>query len=161
MQLPSPAFQRTPIDPSRVVCLGPLPENVRFPRPQQSIPRIVTPGGGAPEGAGLAHLRPEDLPLPRSLGTHHHRSLTQGSTDTLGSDFTVDEDHMLRTDPATTGPQPSTTTGQDHDRQGYDHDIPRSPRSMERIEGGAELIHVPQVAEKRYSWEDQSSGSMS
>ena len=161
MQLPSPAFQRTPIDPSRVVCLGPLPENVRFPRPQQSIPRIVTPGGGAPEGAGLAHLRPEDLPLPRSLGTHHHRSLTQGSTDTLGSDFTVDEDHMLRTDPAITGPQPSTTTGQDHDRQGYDHDIPRSPRSMERIEGGAELIHVPQVAEKRYSWEDQSSGSMS
>ena len=163
MQLPSPAFQRTPIDPSRVVCLGPLPENVQFPRPQQSIPRIVTPGGSAPEEAGQAYLRPEDLPLPRSLGTHHHRSLTQGSTDTLGSDFTVDEEHMLRTDSATTGQQPSptSTTGQDHDRQGHDHDIPRSPRSMERIEGGAELIHVPQVAEKRYSWEDQGSGSMS
>jgi hypothetical protein len=26
---------------------------------------------------------------------------------------------------------------------------------MERIEAGSELIHVPQVAEKRYSWEDQ------
>ncbi len=123
----------------------------------------MTPGGSAPEEAGQAYLRPEDLPLPRSLGTHHHRSLTQGSTDTLGSDFTVDEEHMLRTDSATTGQQPSptSTTGQDHDRQGHDHDIPRSPRSMERIEGGAELIHVPQIAEKRYSWEDQGSGSMS
>jgi hypothetical protein len=27
---------------------------------------------------------------------------------------------------------------------------------MERIDAGSELIHVPQVAEKRYSWEDQS-----
>jgi hypothetical protein len=32
---------------------------------------------------------------------------------------------------------------------------------MERIEAGSELIHVPQVAEKRYSWEDQGGGSMS
>lgn len=151
MQLPSPAFQRTPIDPSRVVCLGPLPENVQLPRPQRSIPRIVTPGDPAAE-AGAAHLRPEDLPLPRTLG--HRRSLTQGSTDTLGSNFTVDEEHMLRTDDVA-GQQAST--GQEHDRQGHDHDIPRSPCSMERIEGGAELIHVPQVAEKRYSWEEGGS----
>lgn len=150
MQLPSPTFQRTPIDPSRVVCLGPLPENVQLPRPQRSIPRIVTPGDAPAEGG--PYLGPEDLPLPRSLG--HHRSHTQGSTDTLGSNFTVDEEHMY-------GVDETAGAGPEHDRQAHDHDIqPRSPRSMERIEGGAELIHVPQVAEKRYSWEDQG-GSMS
>ena len=151
MQLPSPTFQRTPIDPSRVVCLGPLPENVQLPRAQRSIPRIVTPGDPGAE-AGLDHLRPEDLPLPQTLG--HHRSHTQGSTDTLGSNFTVDEEHMLRTDEV---PGQQLSTAEEHDRQDHDHDIPRSPRSMERIEGGAELIHVPQVAEKRYSWEEGGS----
>jgi len=151
MQLPSPAFQRTPIDPSRVVCLGPLPENVQLPRPQGPIPQIVTPAD-APAEDGRAYLRSQDLPLPQPL--RHHRSLTQGSTDTLGSDFTVDEENMLRT-------VDQVTMGQDHDRQGHDHDMPRSPHSMERIEAGSELIHVPQVAEKRYSWEDQGGGSMS
>ncbi|KAK4099677.1 acid protease [Parathielavia hyrcaniae] len=149
VQLPSPTFQRTPIDPSRVVCLGPLPENVQLPRPRRSIPRIVTPAS-PPADSGPDDLRPEDLPLPQPLG--HHRSHTQASTDTLGSNFTVDEEDHPRSD--------DTTTRQlmrpEHDRQEHDHDIPRSPRSMERIEEGAELIHVPQVAEKRYSWEDQS-----
>jgi hypothetical protein len=111
----------------------------------------VTPGDPGAE-AGLDHLRPEDLPLPQTLG--HHRSHTQGSTDTLGSNFTVDEEHMLRTDEV---PGQQLSTAEEHDRQDHDHDIPRSPRSMERIEGGAELIHVPQVAEKRYSWEEGGS----
>ncbi|KAK4126551.1 acid protease [Parathielavia appendiculata] len=149
VQLPSPTFQRTPIDPSRVVCLGPLPENVQLPRPRRSIPRIVTPSS-PPAESGPDDLRLEDLPLPQALG--HHRSHTQASTDTLGSNFTVDEDDHPRPDDMTT----QQLMRPEHDRQGHDHDIPRSPRSMERIEEGSELIHVPQVAEKRYSWEDQS-----
>lgn len=147
VQLPSPTFQRTPIDPSRVVCLGPLPENVQVPRPQRSIPRIVTPGDPSAE-AQPAYLRSEDLPLPRPLG--HRRSRTQGSADTLGSNFTFDEDHHLERETTTR----DESTRRAHQRQAHDHDIPRSPRSMERIDAGSELIHVPQVAEKRYSWED-------
>lgn len=34
-------------------------------------------------------------------------------------------------------------------------DMPCSPCSLERIETGAELVHVPQVPERRYSWEDE------
>ncbi|KAK4041171.1 aspartic peptidase domain-containing protein [Parachaetomium inaequale] len=166
IQLPSPTFQRTPIDPSRVVCLGPLPENVQLPRPQRSIPRIVTPSNpsAAPDAdAGPAYLRSQDLPLPQPLG--HHRSHTQGSTDTLGSNFTVEEETRLRTDEdVVIIPTRQPSLGQqdeDHERQGHDHDIPRSPCSMERIEAGSELIHVPQVAEKRYSWEESQGGTLS
>jgi len=37
-------------------------------------------------------------------------------------------------------------------------DYPGSPLSMERIETGSELVHVPQVADKRYSWEHDDRG---
>jgi hypothetical protein len=80
MQLPSPTFQRTPIEPSRVICLGPLPENVQLPRPRPPIPRIVAPDGHSPV-AWIADSDPLELPLPRPLG--HNRSHTQGSSDTL------------------------------------------------------------------------------
>jgi hypothetical protein len=41
-----------------------------------------------------------------------------------------------------------------HEEGDDNDDMPRSPRSMERIDAGSELIHVPQVADKRYSWEE-------
>ncbi|KAL2137389.1 hypothetical protein VTI74DRAFT_10 [Chaetomium olivicolor] len=149
VQLPSPTLQRTPIDPSRVVCLGPLPENVRLPRPHPSIPRIVVPDD--PSEAGPAYSNHQDLPLPRPLG--HYRSETQGSSETLGSNFTVEEEDRLRTERATR----HENTEHEEQPEGQDHTtMPRSPRSMERIEAGSELIHVPQVAEKRYSWEEQT-----
>ncbi|KAK3306887.1 aspartic peptidase domain-containing protein [Chaetomium strumarium] len=147
-QPPSPTLQRTPIDPSRVVCLGPLPDNVRIPRIQPSLPQIVPPSSSS-AGTGPAYLHSHSLALPRPL--HHHRSQTQCSTDTLGSNFTVEEEGRLRTDETTS----KNSVRQDQERQDHDYDVPRSPCSMERIEAGSELIHVPQVAEKRYSWEDQ------
>ncbi|KAL2173844.1 aspartic peptidase domain-containing protein [Thermothelomyces heterothallicus CBS 202.75] len=161
VQLPTPAIQRTPIDSSRVVCLGPLPENVPLPRPQRSIPRIVTPShpSAMPREnteAGPAYMQTQDLHLPQTPG--HHRSLTQASTDTLGSDYTVEEETRLRAENSTARPQ---TMGQEHQHESHDHDIPRSPCSMERIEAGSELVHVPQVAEKRYSWEDDQGDSLS
>jgi len=131
----------------------------------------VTPSNpsAAPDAdAGPAYLRSQDLPLPQPLG--HHRSHTQGSTDTLGSNFTVEEETRLRTDEddVVVIPTRQSSLGheedherEDHERQGHDHDIPRSPCSMERIEAGSELIHVPQVAEKRYSWEESQAGTLS
>lgn len=146
MQLPSPTsptFQKTPIDPSRVVCLGPMPENVHLRLPQPPIPRIV-----APDGRPVEDEAP-DLPPPMPLG--HHRSHTQGSSDTLGSNFTVEEENQLRTvDMA----RQQSMVVQTRLEQGEDSDMPCTPRSMERIETGSELIHVPQVAAKRYSWEE-------
>ncbi|KAK0722105.1 aspartic peptidase domain-containing protein [Lasiosphaeria miniovina] len=145
MRLPSPTFQRTPIDPTRVVvCLGPLPENVRLPH-HQSLPQIVTPNrqrekrrastqppaGSTPPGA-----------VSGSLKRSH--SSARGSNETLGSNFTVEEENRLKEEEVT-----SQLSTRDQD----DSAFPRSPRSMERIETGSELVHVPQVAEKRYSWE--------
>lgn len=159
MQPPTPTFQRTPIDPSRVICLGPLPENVQLPRPQPPIPRIITTDAPPPED-GAAPPDDADLPPPQPLG--HYRSATQGSSDTLGSNFTVEEADRLRTLEIADRLGTANMTAQ----QILDSEIareavepagvPRAPRSMERIETGAELelIHVPQVAEKRYSWED-------
>lgn len=147
VQLPSPTFQRTPIEPSRVICLGPLPENVRLPLPQPLIPRIVIPDGRSVE-TGVADPDTTELPLPLSVG--HQRSLTQSSSDTLGSNFTVEEEDQTQMADAVR----HHNMLQIQHEQGDADDMPRSPRSMERIEGGSELIHVPQVADKRYSWED-------
>ncbi|KAL2260791.1 hypothetical protein VTK26DRAFT_5117 [Humicola hyalothermophila] len=144
MQLPSPTIQRTPIDPSRVICLGPLPENVQLPRPQPPLPPIVPRDASPPDGGSAG------LPPPQTL--RHYRSATQGSNDTLGSNFTVEEADRLRSAGLTVHP----TVGEmiPPPQGGEEDDFPRSPRSMERIEAGSELVHVPQVAEKRYSWED-------
>jgi hypothetical protein len=149
MQLPSPTFQRTPIDPSRVICLGPLPENVQLPH-RPPIPRLVAPDSRPIEGGPSGPDSPELLPPDPS---RHYRSHTQGSSDTLGSNFTVEEEHMLRLGEMTR----SRNQRPAQYGHGEDDSMPRSPQSMERIEAGSELIHVPQVADKRYSWEQDSS----
>ncbi|KAL2153391.1 hypothetical protein VTH82DRAFT_4546 [Thermothelomyces myriococcoides] len=99
----------------------------------------------------------QGLPLPQPPG--HRRSFTQGSTETLGSDYTVEEETRLRA-AESLGAIPQTT-GQEHQHENQDQDIPRSPCSMGRIEAGSELVHVPQVAEKRYSWEEDRGDRLS
>ncbi|KAK5657660.1 hypothetical protein OQA88_2732 [Cercophora sp. LCS_1] len=147
---PTPTVQRTPIDPSRVVCLGPLPEDVPLPGQQAAaspvppippIPQIVTPDSRqiGPGRAPVIRLDDPTAALRRSRAS-------RSSSDSLGSNFTVEEEERLRGDEAPGAPS---------SRQPQDDDFPRSPRSMERIEAGCELVHVPQVAEKRYSWEDK------
>jgi len=141
LRLPTPTYQRTPIDPTRVVCLGPLPEDVTLPNqqpPVPPIPQIVTPDGrtfrtGRSTG--------------RNAGALRQARQSRGSSDSLGSNFTEEEDDRLREEDITR--EASTRRQPPEDNQ------PRSPRSMERIETGCELVHVPQVAEKRYSWEDK------
>ncbi|KAK3318656.1 aspartic peptidase domain-containing protein [Apodospora peruviana] len=146
LRMTTPAYQRTPIDPSRVICLGPLPENVEFPVQQPPIPRIITPDGRITEREPpLTH--PQDSSL-RTGSLKRSSSASRGSNETLGSNFTVEEETRIQEEVVrhVSRRQPEETEGE--------HYFPRSPRSMERIEAGSELVHVPQVADKRYSWEE-------
>lgn len=210
-------IQRTPIDPmhTQIVCLGPMPENVRLPtvphphhHPPQNhrptVPRIITPDGRLyhPAAAEQQHAATAagyvdasdvaDLegPLRRS------DSITRGSNETLGSNFTIMEEesrfrqhvqlaaqrsavaqhqHVQQQATSPTSPvsptsptspishhQPQRRRGREGDdttsnpRSPREEDFPRSPRSMERIEAGSELVHVPQVAAQRYSWEAET-----
>jgi len=145
---PTPTVQRTPIDPTRVICLGPLPENVPLPNQQPPvppippIPEIVTPDG---REVGIRRSFPQIGVRTDNVGLRQSRA-SRGSNDSLGSNFTVEEERRLRGNDLSGPASPRPRT---------DDDFPRSPRSMERIEAGCELVHVPQVAEKRYSWEEK------
>lgn len=145
---PSPSYQRTPIDPSRVICLGPLPENVQLPRLQPSLPRLVTPDGRMIE-PGPHSNSPGPSPLSPLSGASGHR---RRSTSTLGSNFTEEEVDRIK---EATRHGSSSSRQPPHVQSEGEQDtdeIPRSPASM--IDPGSELIHVPQLAEKRYSWEN-------
>jgi hypothetical protein len=129
---PSPVFQRTPIDPSRVICLGPLPENVQLPR-QQSLPHLVGPDG---RRMALPGLHPD----------------AHQSTETLGSNYTEVEERMVQ---ELTRQASITQPPQSHEPNlSSQHEL-ENQRSQERIDPGSELVHVPQLAERRYSWEEE------
>lgn len=150
----TPTFQRTPIDHSRVICLGPLPENVQVSH-QGLIPQIVAPNGQVVTPPTF--LPPEDL--------------NEGS---LGSNFTMEEESrlarlMLRVDQEQVQvpwQQDSEGTGNKNLRWSLQTEAASrnpahssgdldsiAPRRRDIIEG-SELVHVPQMADKRYSWED-------
>ncbi|ORY65072.1 aspartic peptidase domain-containing protein [Pseudomassariella vexata] len=118
LTLPSPAMQRTPIDSSNFVCLGPLPNYVRLPR-QSSIPRLMTPDTNT-------------LALPTIPSAAESRRESAGA-DTLGSNYTVEEEAA---------------------RQGTFGGTFGDNAAAGRIDGG-DLVHIPQPAEKRFSWEDE------
>ncbi|KAK0714681.1 aspartic peptidase domain-containing protein [Lasiosphaeris hirsuta] len=161
LRIPNPTIQRTPIDPSRVICLGPLPENVQLPHQQPAVPRIITPDGRT-VSTGRSLRAPNEA---QNRPIRHSRS-SRGSSDSLGSNFTVEEENRMQEDVTnyqfTRQPDSSPTRRQpdssfvQNTAQQDDDNFPRSPRSMERIETGCELVHVPQIAEKRYSWEEHS-----
>ncbi len=160
---PSPLYQRTPIDPSRVVCLGPLPENVQIPQLQQPpMPpprRAVTGTDGA--GSGFVARTVPPLSPVGSVPTLHRAA--NRSTSTLGSHYTDEEEQIVeeltRQASLSQGSPVASLAGaatlqQPHQRRQHHHREPASPRSQERIDAGSELIHVPQLAERRYSWEE-------
>lgn len=156
---PTAAIQRTPIDPSHIVCLGPLPDNVQLPQPHHqpslaSIPRLVGPDG-------------RSIVLP--VMQHPKANI---SVDTLGSNFTEEEEFegigQQQVAPPTVppiaaatrearmrqGPPPAINTRISQLRlnaRQEEEDLPRSPM---RIDSGLDIVHVPQLAERRYSWED-------
>lgn len=92
------------------------------------------------------------------------------SVETLGSNFTEEEEERiaeearqqqsLRLDTtllqrADYGRSPLTATA--GSSAGPLSAVVATPRSAERIEAGVELVHVPQVPEKRYSWEENGT----
>ncbi|OTB08212.1 hypothetical protein M426DRAFT_8019 [Hypoxylon sp. CI-4A] len=126
---PPASFQRAPIDASRVICLGPLPDNVQLPhqstQPPQSPPTPPpAPGYLSIDGETFAY--PPMPPIPPSNEEFSYRASRRVSTaDTLGSNYTVEEDARMAV-----------------------------AREHGRIDG-PDLIHIPQPASKRYSWEEQ------
>lgn len=68
----------------------------------------------------------------------------RGSADTLGSNFTVDEVEV----------KGNTSRRQNSHDTSMDGMSPQSMHSPERIDAATELVHIPQVSERRYSWED-------
>lgn len=157
--LPQATFQRTPIEPSKVVCLGPLPENVALFRQ-----RMIPASSGTNERSSTG-----------PFSNAHHRP----STGSLGSNYTDEEDAMVeemtrqsimsasRTQGSQSGARPSTggnpvirtvlpprTEEEENVSPTSDKSGAGSSSSGGRI-GGNDLIHVPQMAEKRYSWEEE------
>ncbi|KAJ3571455.1 hypothetical protein NPX13_g5371 [Xylaria arbuscula] len=123
VSVPQPPIQRTPIDSSHVVCLGPLPDNVRFPH-QMMVQR--------PPGA-----QNHDLVLPTMPTIASENPSRRHSTaDTLGSNFTLEEEARV----AATAVVTAGATGADTSACG-------------RIDG-FDIVHVPQMAHRRYSWEE-------
>ncbi|KAI0484711.1 acid protease [Xylariaceae sp. FL0804] len=114
---PQPSFQRTPIDPARVICLGPLPNNVSLPGSQ--------PGSRAPNVSGH---RLSALHSPPFAPMHRRES----TTETLGSNFTIEEEARVF---ATGTPTNNPTLG--------------------RMDGFEDIVHVPQPARRKYSWEEE------
>ncbi|KAF5523679.1 Candidapepsin-2 [Colletotrichum aenigma] len=124
---PGAIYQRTPIDPSNVICVGPLPENVSL-----SDPHPVAPLPLCPQGRTL--LSVPDLITDRRF-----------STDTLGSNFTEFEEELMAQQELTRQVSVPETQRRSHSAE--------PDLSMGRLDG-TEWIHVPQPAERRYSWED-------
>ncbi|KAI1763650.1 acid protease [Hypoxylon sp. FL1150] len=123
---PPASIQRAPIDASRVICLGPLPDNVRLPHqpPQPTIPGVLHQDDQ--DAQEIAYLPMPHIPF---IGENSHRASRRVSTaDTLGSNYTVEEEARLAAVRETTD-------------------------TFGRIDGD-DLIHIPQPALKRYSWEE-------
>lgn len=126
--------QRTPIDPSKVVFMGPLPPNTRFPR------------NTAPQFASDEDYQATD-----------DSSHGNDTCDSLGSNFTVDEEvrsaeeSTRRLDLGTNGSSMGALVA--NSQQNSPADQPDTSRNPGRINPGEDLVHVPQPAERRYSWE--------
>jgi hypothetical protein len=141
--------QRRQIDASRVVCLGPLPEGVQLPN--------QGPSPQAPRPDGYRNSPPTGPP-------------THGSyEDTLGSNYTEEEARLaelaaqarecassqegrLEQHQDTRWPLQTQDSGQDRLTGSTRSD---SLERMGRLDG-MEFVHVPQPAEKRYSWEEDT-----
>ncbi|KAK8051245.1 hypothetical protein PG993_002630 [Apiospora rasikravindrae] len=134
LQPPPPATQRAPIDTSRIVCLGPLPNN----RTGRGDLRVVE-GDNTRRGSfgGLTPpSEPEEEPSPTSSrldGQDEFIHIPQPPPRT--------EDFSNRLDP----------------RADLVH-IPTPPGAPSPTRGcldGVDVVHIPQPASRRYSWEEQ------
>jgi hypothetical protein len=112
---PQPSIQRTPIDSTHVVCLGPLPDNVRLPH------QLIIQGAPTVQGHDIV---PPRMPTIQSENPSRRHS----TTDTLGSNFTLEEEARV---------------------------VPQAGTSAFGRMDGFDIVHVPQMAHQRYSWEEE------
>lgn len=183
-QHPPPSqTQRAPIHTTSFECLGPLPDNIPMPSPHQfrtteqqqqqqqksrassppPPPRIRVPKGHSTRSPTpstgsaspvyiqdpLLHennpFRPHHSPVnstfsrehSRRVHHHHEQDLEveterRQSSDSLGSNFTVEEEARIQAQ------------------------IVKNLEMLgkERVIGGDDIVHIPQVSGRRYSWED-------
>ncbi|KAI0391059.1 acid protease [Xylariaceae sp. FL0594] len=115
-------IQRTPIDTSNIVCLGPLPENVQLPHP----PITRRNQGAQLNGVALPPMPPIP-PTPPVLSPNTSRR--QSMADTLGSNYTLEEEARAAA-------------------------AREAAAAFERIDG-FDIVHIPQMAHQRYSWEEE------
>ncbi|OTB20038.1 hypothetical protein K445DRAFT_8043 [Daldinia sp. EC12] len=133
---PPTSFQRAPIDASRVICLGPLPDNIQLPHQPAQIPEIPqTPQPTQPSIPGIVDSDGQPIayppmpPIPdndESQYESRRASRRVSRADTLGSNYTIEEEARMA--------------------------AAREQAALGRIEGD-DLIHIPQPALQRYSWE--------
>ncbi|KAI0106264.1 aspartic peptidase domain-containing protein [Nemania sp. FL0031] len=111
-----PPIQRTPIDSTHVVCLGPLPDNVRLPHQlmMQRPPAAQSHGNPLPTMPTIASENP---------------SRRHSTADTLGSNYTLEEEARVA--------------------------VTRDNRTAFGRIDGFDIVHVPQMAHRRYSWEEE------
>lgn len=146
--LSSMACQKTPIDPTHIQCLGNLPENLQSLRHSIMLAQIVS----------QEDCNSDNEFTPRFNADCHL------SDHSLGSNYTEEEDRMMQemTRQATFSltrsrrdPCSAEHTQERSEEQYTSHDIvdPEFSQAEERIDGN-DIVHIPQMAEKRYSWED-------
>jgi len=140
---PPPTYRR--IDPSNVVYAGRLPDNVRLP---QIVPRMIGPDGRT--------IRTEETvsdPTSSSLGSHFTEMESGGlysSGDTRGIDagpVSLPSEPSEESEPRTR--REYSLRGETHIEEMLD------PWGSRRRLDGEDLVHVPQPAENRFSWEEE------
>ncbi|KAL7809896.1 aspartic peptidase domain-containing protein [Trichoderma aethiopicum] len=139
--------QKTAIDPTNIVCLGNLPDNLKSLRHSIMLAHIVS----------QENRDSFDSFTPRFKAEFHL------SEQSLGSNYTEEEDRIMQemTMQASTLDQthedlPSDGPTGERRREHFSTQEMKAPHPSEgdgRIDGN-DIVHVPQLADKRYSWED-------
>ncbi|KAM0514197.1 hypothetical protein ACHAPE_007034 [Trichoderma viride] len=142
------ACQKTPIDPTHIECLGNLPENLQSLRHSIMLAQIVS----------QENCNSDSDFTPRFNADCHL------SDHSLGSNYTEEEDRMMQemSRQATLSmgrSQRGTFSGENTQERAREQHLSQdimgaeSSQAEERIDGN-DIVHIPQMAAKRYSWED-------
>ncbi|KAF7530450.1 hypothetical protein G7054_g9577 [Neopestalotiopsis clavispora] len=119
------SFQRTPIDQQKVVCLGPLPSGIR------------PPGPTVPARSGSSAVQDFAMPTISSAAESRRQSIAE----TLGSNFTVEEEEIIMNEIEHNG------TFGGHGLAGAMIEEEEPELSADHTTGGHgqfELIHIPE-----------------
>lgn len=154
---PPPVYRR--INPDHVVYAGRLPDNVRL---AGIVPRIIEPDGRTMHPEADEPNAPEDVNTCSSLGSQYTIQEEMRNVDLYNADtppgLSPVGNNSLGSGHGSEiiSPITSTTSGSGTHTFG----LPNSQESVEmemlRADGrtqGDDLVHVPQLAENRFSWE--------